>query len=66
MQVYDVVVVDKTGDAIVFAERVVAKSAEQAKLLIFARMIQASKASPEDVADFHFAISKIGEPYCKE
>jgi hypothetical protein len=65
MYVYDVVVVDKQADEIVFDRRLVASTGEQAKILVMAEIMRESAPTDEAIVNYHFVVSKMGEGYSK-
>ncbi len=65
MYVYDVVVVSKKSDEIVFDSCIVARSKDAAKLLALAQIMREEKPTDEEIDDYHFAISQVGDGYTK-
>jgi len=65
MYVYDVVVVDKQSDEIVFDGRLVASTSEQAKILVMAEIMRESAPTADVITNYHFVVSKMGEGYSK-
>jgi hypothetical protein len=65
MYVYDVVVISKQSDGIVFDSYIVARSKDAAKLLALAQIMRDVNPTDEQVDDYHFAISQVGDGYTK-
>ena len=66
MYVYDVVVVSKKLDGIVFDSYIVARSKDAAKLIALAHVMRRDgKPTDEEIDDYHFAISQVGDGYTK-
>jgi hypothetical protein len=65
MYVFDVTIVDRESDEIVYDSKVVASTSEQAKLLAMADIMRESAPTNEVIANYHFSVVKIGEGYSK-
>jgi hypothetical protein len=65
MYVYDVVVVSKKSDRIALHSCIVARSKDAAKLIALAHVMRDGKPTDEEIDDYHFAISQVGDGYIK-
>jgi hypothetical protein len=65
MYVFDVTIVDKESDEIVYDSKVVASTCEQAKMLAFAEIMRESAPVDGVIANYHFVTVKVGEGYSK-
>jgi hypothetical protein len=65
MYVFDVTIVDRESDEIVYDSKVVASTSEQAKMLAMADIMRESAPVNGVIANYHFSVAKIGEGYSK-
>lgn len=65
MYVFDVVVVYKPDDEIIYDNSITASTSEQAKLFALADIMRESAPKNEVIANYHFAVKQVGEGYSK-